>query len=73
MTKFDVYVEKMEQERYEEKILSLNEQLSISVATRAREEIMAELDGMLCVFAPLRATVAYEKAFVAQKGELQPV
>ena len=61
MTKFDVYVEKLEKERYEEKILSLNEQLRISTANRSQEEIMAELDSTLRAFAPLRVTVAYQK------------
>lgn len=61
MTKFDVYVEKLARERYEEKILSLNEQLRVSVANRTQEEIMAELDDALCAFAPLRVTVAYQK------------
>ena len=61
MTKFDVYVEKLEKERYEEKILSLNEQLRISTANRSQEEIMAELDSALRAFAPIRVTVAYQK------------
>ncbi|MBQ4270049.1 MAG: hypothetical protein IJB97_10435 [Clostridia bacterium] len=62
MTKFDVYVEKISERRYQEKIASLNEQLSIGVKTRSREETMAELDGVLCAFAPVRVTVSYQKA-----------
>ena len=61
MTKFDVYVEKMSERRYQERIASLNEQLSIGVKTRSREETMAELDGVLCAFAPVRATLTYQK------------
>ena len=67
MTKFDVYVENISARRYEDRIASLNEQLLIGVKTRSREDTLAELDGVLCAFAPVRATVTY------QKGELRSV
>ena len=50
MTKFDVLVEKMEQARFEKRNEEINRRLAVSLHTRTREEVVAQMLGELTVF-----------------------
>lgn len=47
MTKFDIYIEEMEQRRQEERNRAINEELLWSLRTRTREEVIADMVSIL--------------------------
>ncbi len=47
MTKFDYEMEKIQQRRYEERILRLNQELAFSVQNRTRSEALSALRASL--------------------------